>query len=277
MSWLSGFASFDRAVTPDVRVRRFQHRSGPVAWPVGAHADVEIAWVEDGQITYRIGSRELVVGTGEAIVVPAEVEHATRVTPGFAASSVWLSRALLAEVAAGIGKKTPDDVCIIADTPFRALGVLLQAEAANGESGALVATDALARAFGVALLRATSRTDAPRVLDPRIRAALDLLEERYAEPLSVDDLARTARTSRFHFSRLFREAVGKSPYRHLQETRLRHARELLDSGRMGVTEAAFSVGFNDLGRFSRAFRQAYGCSPSEVKEARSAERTARSA
>jgi AraC-like DNA-binding protein len=277
MSWLSGFASFDRAVTPDVRVRRFQHLSGRTAGPAGAHADVEIAWVEQGEITYRIGPREHVVGAGEAIVVPAEFEHATRVTPGFAASSVWLSRALLAEVASGIGKKTPDDVHIVSHGPFRALGGLLQAEAANDESGSVIATDALARAFGVALLRATSRTDAPRVLDPRIRAALDLLEERYAEPLSVDDLARTARTSRFHFSRLFREAVGKSPYRHLQETRLRRARELLDSGRMGVTEAAFSVGFNDLGRFSRAFRQAFGCSPSEVKGARSAERSARSA
>lgn len=276
-SWLSGFASLDRVVTPDVRVRRFQHRSGRTAWPAGAHADVEIAWVDAGEIEYAIGSRKFHVAEGCAIVVPAEHEHATRVTPGFAASSVWLSRALLSEVASSVSKKLRDDVCIVPDATFRTLGALLQAEASNTESGALVATDALARAFAVALLRATSTDDRERAIDPRIRAALAFLEQRYAEPLRVDDLARTACTSRFHFSRLFREAVGKSPYRYLQDTRLERARELLHSGRMGVTEAALSVGFNDLGRFSRAFRQAFGCAPSDVKTARSAERSARSA
>jgi AraC-like DNA-binding protein len=83
--------------------------------------------------------------------------------------------------------------------------------------------------------------------------------------LSIDDLARTARMSRFHFSRVFRDEVGKSPYQLLVETRIERAQALLKSGQ-AVTEAALSVGFMDLSRFSKAFRRQVGCSPSEYRK-----------
>jgi transcriptional regulator GlxA family with amidase domain len=90
------------------------------------------------------------------------------------------------------------------------------------------------------------------------------MNARYAEPLTVDDLAGTATMSRYHFSRLFRDEVGEAPYQHLLRVRIARAAELLKSGRTSVTEAALAVGFHDFSRFSRTFKRFMGQLPIEV-------------
>ena len=57
--------------------------------------------------------------------------------------------------------------------------------------------------------------------------AKDLADARYAEPLTVADLARAARLSPAHFSREFRAAFGESPHRYLLTRRLERAAALL--------------------------------------------------
>jgi AraC family transcriptional regulator len=68
--------------------------------------------------------------------------------------------------------------------------------------------------------------------------------------------------SRYHFSRSFRAELGISPYQWLLQKRVEHAAALLRRRRVSVTEAAFEVGFSDLSRFARAFRDQFGCPPS---------------
>jgi len=200
------------------------------------------------------------------VIVPARVEHATRVESGTRAGSVWLSAELVTEVAACVGRRLGSDPLLLANADrVRALGALLESEARLPGAGQLMAVEALAEALAITLVRADNLPRARRTArDPRIATAVSLMEERYADDLSVDDVARAAGLSRFHMSRLFREEVGESPYRFLQRTRIERAAELLGSGRHGVTEAALSVGFRDLGRFARAFREHLGCAPSEL-------------
>jgi len=93
------------------------------------------------------------------------------------------------------------------------------------------------------------------------------MESHYAEPLGIADLSRAAGISRAHFSRRFRDALGLSPYQYLQRVRIHRARELLGRGH-GVTEAALSGGYRDLGRFAQAFRRHVGCAPSELRPRR---------
>ncbi len=57
--------------------------------------------------------------------------------------------------------------------------------------------------------------------------AKDLADARYAEPLTVADLARAARLSPAHFSREFRRTFGESPHQYLLTRRLERAAALL--------------------------------------------------
>jgi AraC family transcriptional regulator len=149
-----------------------------------------------------------------------------------------------------------------ASSRVAALGKLVREEMAARESGYLLSVDALSEAMTVSMLRgAGERASGPTARDPRVRAVLDLVHSSYAEPIGIDDLARAAGTSRFHMSRLFRESVGQSPYQYLVRVRIERAAELLRGGKRSVTEVAFSVGFGDLGRFARTFRQLLGVTP----------------
>jgi AraC-like DNA-binding protein len=98
----------------------------------------------------------------------------------------------------------------------------------------------------------------------RVEAARATLESRYTEPHSLTSLAAGAGISPFHFARVFRELVGTPPHRYLLRIRLRQARQRLLEGE-SVTHTCFATGFNNLSYFIRAFRRAFGSSPSRLK------------
>jgi AraC-like DNA-binding protein len=100
----------------------------------------------------------------------------------------------------------------------------------------------------------------------RVDAARDLMERRYAEPLSIATLSREVGISPFHFSRIFRELTGVPPHRYLVGVRLHRAAEALRQGTR-VTAAAQNSGFVNLGQFIRQFHRAHGVTPSRYRRA----------
>ena len=97
--------------------------------------------------------------------------------------------------------------------------------------------------------------------------AKDLVDARYSEPLTVDDLARAAGLSRGHFSREFRSAFGESPHAYLLTRRLERAAAMLRNTDRSVTDICFSVGLQSLGSFTTSFTRTYGLSPSAYRAA----------
>src|SRR3954452_2498393 len=91
--------------------------------------------------------------------------------------------------------------------------------------------------------------------------AKDLADAWYAEPLGVDDLARTAGLSRAHFSREFRRVFGESPHAYLLTRRLERAAALLRSTDRSVTSICFAVGLRSVGSFTTSFTRAYRMTP----------------
>ena len=92
--------------------------------------------------------------------------------------------------------------------------------------------------------------------------ARELIDSRYAEPLDLDELARVANFSRYHFLRAFRRAFHATPHEYLTRKRIERARELLAESELTVTEICFEVGFESLGSFSSLFHKIAGWSPS---------------
>ena len=76
----------------------------------------------------------------------------------------------------------------------------------------------------------------------------------------LDELARIAGMSRFHFCRVFRGIVGTSPGEYARRLRLERAKPLLASGE-SATRIAHSLGFADQSHCTRAFKAFAGISP----------------
>lgn len=92
-----------------------------------------------------------------------------------------------------------------------------------------------------------------------------MIDERFAEPLSVEEVARLVGISPYHFIRLFRRAFGCTPGRYLRERRLTRARQLLASTDLPVTDICFAVGFESLGSFCTLFRRSQGETPAAFR------------
>jgi AraC-like DNA-binding protein len=95
--------------------------------------------------------------------------------------------------------------------------------------------------------------------------ARDLADARYADPLGVDDLARSAGLSRAHFSREFKRTFGESPHVYLLTRRLERAAALLRTTDRSVASICFAVGLQSVGSFTTSFRRTYGMSPSDYR------------
>jgi AraC-like DNA-binding protein len=95
-----------------------------------------------------------------------------------------------------------------------------------------------------------------------LRRARELIDAQYTQPLDLDELARTANFSRYHFLRLFRRAFHTTPHEYLTRKRIERAKELLAQSEFTVTEICFEVGFESLGSFSMLFHKLVGWSPS---------------
>jgi AraC-like DNA-binding protein len=95
--------------------------------------------------------------------------------------------------------------------------------------------------------------------------ARDLADARYFEPIGVDDLARAAGLSRFHFSREFRKAFGESPHAYLLTRRLERAAALLRGTDQRVAEICFAVGLRSVGSFTTSFTRTFGMSPTAYR------------
>jgi AraC-like DNA-binding protein len=95
-----------------------------------------------------------------------------------------------------------------------------------------------------------------------LRKVRDRIDREYAQPLNVEELARSVNISAGHLSRQFRAAYGESPYSYLMTRRIERAMALLRRGDLSVTEVCFAVGCSSLGTFSTRFTELVGVPPS---------------
>jgi AraC family transcriptional regulator len=99
----------------------------------------------------------------------------------------------------------------------------------------------------------------------RVAAVVRHLEEHFDRPCSLDELARLAALSPFHFLRVFRAVTGLTPHQYLLRARLRAAATLLVTTHTPVTEVALCVGFEDLSNFTRSFGAEYRLTPTRYR------------
>jgi AraC family transcriptional regulator len=102
----------------------------------------------------------------------------------------------------------------------------------------------------------------------RILRALVHIQGHLDESLDLNELARVACFSPYHFHRIFRGVVGETVADHVRRLRLERAAQRLKSGERPVTDIAFEAGYEAHEAFTRAFRARFGASPSGFRESR---------
>lgn len=96
----------------------------------------------------------------------------------------------------------------------------------------------------------------------RVNRAIDHVTGHLSEPLRLEDVARVAAFSPFHFHRIFKAIVGETLHEFVKRLRLEHAIQVMShQDRRSLTEVALACGFTSSSDFSRSFRQQFGVPP----------------
>jgi AraC family transcriptional regulator len=98
-------------------------------------------------------------------------------------------------------------------------------------------------------------------MNSAVERAVTFIWEHYSERLSLADIAKSARLSRFYLCRVFRAATRVSPCRFLSAVRIFQAKRMLLTSSANITDIAFAVGYNSVGSFTNYFTASVGVSP----------------
>ncbi|MFF3322920.1 AraC family ligand binding domain-containing protein [Streptomyces sp. NPDC002889] len=256
-----------------LRARYVRHsfaRHSHEGFVLGAvRSGIEDVFMPEGTIRARPGT---------VVMINPEVPHSARagVPEGWVYSTLYPSSRLVAGIATEMTtlQGTAGFAETIVEDPDTARLVHEVHRAA--EEGNALAADSLLRVAVARLLCRHGRslpTRTPLASGARTAAlARQLLEERMADPPSLEELAHELGTSPFALLRAFKASYGLPPHTWLTDARVRTARRLLDSG-TAPADAAIAVGFTDQPHLNRHFTRIVGVPPGAYRRERAGMRT----
>lgn len=98
-----------------------------------------------------------------------------------------------------------------------------------------------------------------------VKAALQYLEQHFAEHITLSQVADRVFVSQWHLSKLINRHTGKNFFDLVNQLRVKKARELLRDPALRVHEVAERVGYADVAHFSKNFKRLTGKSPVEYR------------
>jgi AraC-like DNA-binding protein len=151
------------------------------------------------------------------------------------------------------------------DHPWVADSIRGLHRALTGDAGALECESRLTWTLAQLVKRYADPHPEESKLGPErkaIRQACRYIEERFAEGVSLTQLAEQVSLSPYYLLRVFRAQVGMPPYAYLESVRIRQAQRLIEAGRP-LAEVAVQAGFSSQSHLTHRFKQIIGVTPGQ--------------
>ncbi|MFF0866389.1 helix-turn-helix domain-containing protein [Nonomuraea sp. NPDC003560] len=267
------YNSWDDAGWRSLLVQGFRHAPEAEHFALPAVSDLHLVLCVAGNADLRMHAggrparRRWVPGHLELMVPGRAGSISYRAAAGLRTVQVHVPAAAVRRAADALGGREPDleatAAALAAGDPV--VEQLLRALPGRAAAGDLYAESAAA--FLVTHL--LTRGGAERLPGPEhaaVRAAVAIMTERLAEPLTLASVAAEVHLSVYHFVRVFREGTGQTPHRYLTRLRVEEARRLLSSTSLSVEQIAGRCGFAGAGSLSSAFLRQTGVRPSAYRK-----------
>lgn len=267
------FCSWEEAGWRSVLVQGFVHAPQADALPLPGTRDLHLVLCTAGDAVMRTRDggrttrRRWVPGRLELMLPGRPTLRGYRAAAPLRSVQVHLPRAAVDRTANELGSAAPDFEALAAavGTGDPLVEQVMRALASSPHHTDLYAESAAAFLLTHLLTRDRDRP-LPGPEHAGVRAAVALMRERTADPLTVADLAAEARLSTYHFIRVFREATGETPHRYLTRLRVAQARRLLTGTGDSLDRIAARCGFSSAGSLSAAFLRHVGVRPSAYRK-----------
>lgn len=105
----------------------------------------------------------------------------------------------------------------------------------------------------------------PQELSLRLNTVYQFINDHLSENIQLEDAAKVANYSLYHFSRIFKESTGQTFTNYLRQMRVKAAQQLLQKKEAQIIWIAHECGFSSIATFNRTFRSVTGSTPSEYR------------
>jgi len=256
--------------------------TGPLHW----HPDFEIATAERGVLDYQVGGHHVTLEAGDSIFVNGNMLHGIKQISGDLPDpmpNVVFSGTLIAPEASAIFQKYIQTVAQCDLLPFV---VFRHNNSSHGEINCLIkdvykqmsekspfyelaVQRNINRIFEFIFCNFNKLTHAKTTriqinTQIRLQKMLTYIYENYAEPITLEDIAKAADISRSEAGRCFHTYMECSSVDALIQYRLQIAHQLLSDKTQTLQQISYACGFNSVNYFSRQFKKKYGYSPSKI-------------
>jgi AraC family transcriptional regulator len=264
---------------PGILVHERRGKAGQVNYAGGIRQHVFYHFLRPLRSEVVLGLEKKTVSyqAGEARFTPAGHPVAFRWTGEVQVLMLGFEPWFFERVAAELGTSTTlpaetNNSKLAADHPACALMQQLRREL-DAPAGAALAAEGLARVIAVLLLREFDHIPSTKPAKPAppraVLKVVELMRQRLADSLALEELAEVAGLSPFHFARQFKTATGHPPHDYLIRLRVDRAQELIRQHRHEWTLAAIAheCGFADQSHMARHFKRVLGVNPGEFADA----------
>ncbi len=223
-------------------------------------------------------------GGNNIVIVPATVLHQTNWDQESSFSLLFLEPDRLIQVAresivsdAFGGSRSDHRIQLIPhhamhDPFIEQIGRSLTAELESNQLNSRLFAETLAIALSIHLLRHYCEHSQPLreyttgLPQRKLQQAIEYINEHLAENLSIEAISDELEMSQYHFSRLFKQSVGESPYQYVMQQRVLQAESLLKNTSLSVAAIASTVGFANQNQLTIQFRKFTGTTPSNYRK-----------
>ncbi len=213
----------------------------------------------------------------EIVVTPAGVEsgwrwHATSKVIVITLDPDKLERFAQNELGVLLTGQQLEDVPQFIDEDIVQAGVMLK-DALQSDVGSAVMFESLSRVFLTKLIqrygleRDEDREFSKSFTAQHYQRVLDFVARNFGRAITVEDMAAEAGISTYHFSRLFKRTIGRSPYQFVMAYRVERSKPMLTDRSRPMIDIALACGFSDQAHFSRVFKQIQGVTPKAWRNA----------
>lgn len=256
----------------------YVQRDRPISF-LHLHDCIELGYCHDGAGIFMVGRKVLPFRAGDVSVITEHEVHLARSVEGTVSRWTWVYFDPVRLIGPAGDPKELDlaGLCgerfnnIVSPGQDRELGPLLRAlitELDGRGMGWQSAVRGLVWTIACRLRRLPGgqRPGAPAnkretTAIERLAPALQVMLNRYHQPISMDDLAHACAMSPATFRRCFHHATGSSPLDYLTRVRMQMATSLLADMATPISDVAFRVGYGTLSSFNRHFRRTMRMSP----------------
>lgn len=259
----------------NILVEQFQHQSGECRTHYSnehaiclslASRPVHFLQVKGGK------THTSLYGKGDISITPAEMPFFARWDGEDHYMQIRIASRFMQQVAREALVMNPDRLELLPefrtrDPQIEAIGMLLLSELQQGNFGSRLYIESLANVLAVHLIRQYTVTQPQHPIyegglpQRQLSQVLDYIHNHLEQDIKLADLAALLSMSQFHFSHVFKQAIGTTPYQYLLQQRIERAKQLLKDRERPIIDIAFLCGFNSHSHLSKQFRQLTGMTP----------------